>query len=197
MFKECGKYAINKSGGNGMYREEKAELKDVVLILDFKLDVVFNSKEVASMERNEMEKIVNYIEEEIRENIDKYNLVYDDDTLVAAYLVDDYADGKMIDLIYVVLDKRQNGIGNYILSNIIERNFQKLYAWIYKENEIIMHMLKKNNFIIEEESDFKFLMKCENDKKENNDIKIKLFKEEVDKLAKKYEINYKLECKMG
>lgn len=197
MFKECGKYAINKSGGNGMYREEKAELKDVDLILDFKLDVVFNSKEVASMERNEMEKLVNYIEEEIRENIDKYNLVYDDDTLVAAYLVDDYADGKMIDLIYVVLDKRQNGIGNYILSNIIERNFQKLYAWIYKENEIIMHMLKKNNFIIEEESDFKFLMKCENDKKENNDIKIKLFKEEVDKLAKKYEINYKLECKMG
>lgn len=180
-----------------MYREEKAELKDVDLILDFKLDIVFNSKEVASMERNEMEKLVNYIEEEIRENIDKYNLVYDDDILVASYLVDDYIDGKMIDLIYVVMDKRQNGIGNYILNNIIERNFQKLYAWIYKENKIIMHMLKKNYFVIEEESDFKYLMKCENNKKENNDIKINLFKEEVDKLAKKYGIDYKLECKMG
>ena len=178
-----------------MYREEKAELKDVDLILDFKLDIVFNSAEVASMEKNEMEKLVNYCEEEIRENIDKYKLVYDDELLVAAYLVDDYADGKMIDLIYVVLDKRQNGIGNYILNNIIGENYQTLYAWIYKENEIIMHMLTKHGFIIEEDSDYKYLMKCDNNKEENTNIKIKLFKSEVEELAKKYDIEYNLECK--
>lgn len=179
-----------------MYREEKAELKDVDLILDFKLDIVFNSTEVAAMERNEMEKIVNYCEEEIRENIGKYKLVYDNEILVAAYLVDDYVDGKMIDLIYVVLDKRQNGIGSYILNNIIGENYQTLYAWIYKENEVIMHMLKKHSFIVEEESDYKYLMKCNNDKEENIDIKINLFKNEVESLSKKYGINYKLECEI-
>ena len=179
-----------------MYREEKAELKDVDLILDFKLDVIFSSSEVASMEKSEMEKLVNYCEEEIRENIDKYKLVYNDEILVAAYLVDDYTDGKIIDLIYVVLDKRQNGIGSYILNNIIEENYQSLYAWINKENEIIMHMLKTHNFVIEEESDYKYLMKCSNDKIENTDIKIKLFKNEVEKLSKKYGIDYKLECEI-
>ena len=35
------------------------------------------------MERADMEKIVNYCEEEIRENIDKYRILYEDETIGA------------------------------------------------------------------------------------------------------------------
>lgn len=178
-----------------MYREEIAGVKDVDLILDFKLDIIFSSSEVASMERADMEKMVNYCEEEIRENIEKYKILYDDDMIVASYLVDDYCDGKMIDFIYVMPDKRNNGIGKYILSNIINNNYQPIYAWIYKENEIANQLFKSNNFSTDEESEFKLLLKNNNDKEENNIIKIKMFEREVEELSKKYKIEYKLECK--
>ena len=178
-----------------MYREEIAEVKDVDLILDFKLDIIFSSSEAASMERADMEKTVNYCEEEIRENIDKYRILYEDETIVAAYFVDDYSDGKIIDLIYVMPDKRRLGIGDYILSNIINNNYQPLYAWIYNENEIANHLFKSKNFIIEEENKYKSLLKNGNEKEENKCIKIKMFEREVEELSKKYGVEYKLECK--
>lgn len=180
-----------------MYIVKNANIRDVDIILDFKLDIVFNSAEVTSMERADMEKIVNYCEEEIRDNIDKYNLLYDDDKLVAAFFVDDYSYGKIIDFIYVISSKRRNGIGKYILSNIINNNYQSLYTWVYKENEIAMHMLKSDGFIVDEETDFKYLMKNINNKEENKDIKITMFEKEVAEISKKYGVSYKLECKVN
>ncbi|MBQ3409507.1 MAG: GNAT family N-acetyltransferase [Clostridia bacterium] len=175
-----------------MYRELQAEIKDVDLILDFKLDIIFNSKEIASMERCDLEKIVNYCEEEIRENIDKYKLWYDDENIVAAFSVDDYSDEKMIDFIYVTYENRRNGIGKKILNNIINKNYQVLYAWVDKENEAAICMFKNNNFVIDEETDFKYLMKNLNEKEENKSIKQRMFEDEVAKLAKKYGIRYNL-----
>lgn len=177
-----------------MFKEVFANINDVDTLLDFKLDIIFNSAEVLSMDKNEMEKTVNYCEEEIRENINKYKILFEKDRLVAAYYIDDYSNGKMIDFIYVVPDKRRSGVGNYILNNIINGNYKVLYAWVHKENEAAEYMLKKNNFIVDEETEYKFLMKNSNEKEENERIKIQLFKNDVEILAKKYGVNYKLEC---
>ena len=39
-----------------MFREVFANINDVDILLDFKLDIIFNSSEVLSMDKNEMEK---------------------------------------------------------------------------------------------------------------------------------------------
>jgi len=141
-----------------------------------------------------MEKLVNYCEEEIRENIENYRIVYEENKIVAAFHVDDYSDGKMVDFVYVMPDCRRLGIGTYIINEIVNNNYKALYAWVYKENEIAIHMMESNAFVVEEETEYKYLMKNLNEKKENIDIKLQLFKNDVDELAKKYGITYKLDC---
>ena len=58
-----------------MYKIKNAENNDVDLLLDMKLDIIFNSEEIVDLDKSEMEKIVNYSEEEIRDNLQNYKLV--------------------------------------------------------------------------------------------------------------------------
>ena len=52
-----------------MLNIRKAELNDVDMLLDMKLDIILSSEEIAELDKRELEKIVNYSEEEIRENL--------------------------------------------------------------------------------------------------------------------------------
>lgn len=173
-----------------MYKIKNAENNDVDLLLDMKLDIIFNSEEIVDLDRNEMEKLVNYSEEEIRDNLQNYKLVFEDNVLVAMYAVIDYDNGKLIDTIYVKQDFRNNGIGTKILNKIIKTNYQSLYLWVYKSNKSAINLYRKIGFSKIEETETRFLMKNENIKPENNLIKAKLFCKEVEELYKKYELEY-------
>ena len=48
-----------------MLNIRKAELNDVDMLLDMKLDIILSSEEIAELDKRELEKIVNYSEEEI------------------------------------------------------------------------------------------------------------------------------------
>lgn len=173
-----------------MYKIKDAENNDVDLLLDMKLDIIFNSEEIVNLDRNEMEKLVNYSEEEIRDNLQHYKLVFYDNNLVAMFAVIDYEDGKLIDTIYVKQDYRNKGIGTKILNKIIQTNYQALYLWVYKSNKNAIDLYNKMNFLKIEETETRFLMKNENIKDENNLIKAKLFCKEVEELYKKYKLEY-------
>lgn len=173
-----------------MYKIKNAENNDVDLLLDMKLDIIFNSEEIVDLDRNEMEKIVNYSEEEIRENLQNYKLVFEDDVLVAMYAVNDYDNGKLIDTIYVKQDFRNKGIGTKILNKIIKNNYQTLYLWVYKSNKSAIDLYKKMGFAVVEETKNRIFMKNQNIKPENNLIKAKLFCKEVEELYKKYKLEY-------
>lgn len=178
-----------------MYTVTQAEINDVDLLLDMKLDIIFNSEEVLTMEKNEMEKVVNYTEEEIREKLSNYKFIYKEHELVASFSTDDYDDGKIIDMIYVLPNYRKNKIATWIIDYIIENNFEPLYMWVYKNNDIAVSIANKKGFNIVESAEYKLLMKSDNLKKENNCIKLKIFEQEVEKLAKKYGVEYSLQCK--
>lgn len=176
-----------------MYNVKQAEIADVDLILDISLDIIFSSKEIVNMEKNEMEKLVNYTEEDIRENIDNYNMVYESDSVVGVFSISDYKDGKFIDLLYVLPNFRNNGVGDFILKKMIQDNYQAIYTSTYKENRDGIKFLEKHNFNVYDNNEFKFFLKNENIKEENVSIKNKCFKDEVQQLANKYGIKYKLE----
>lgn len=176
-----------------MYRIENAELKDVDIILDCKLEMIFNSEEIARLEKSDMEKVVNYTEEEIRENIEEYRMAYNQEELIAIYsIVNDYKNGILIDTLYVMPNARANGIASNLIEDLILKNFKPIYVWLYKNNDIGIHLCKKYNFSIEEETEYKYYMKNENIKESNALIKLNMFKEEVKQLAKKYDVNYDL-----
>ncbi|MBP3707876.1 MAG: GNAT family N-acetyltransferase [Clostridia bacterium] len=175
-----------------MYRIESAELKDVDIILDCKLDIIFNSDEITQIEKSDMEKVVNCCEEEIRENIKDYKMVYEQEDLVAIYATSDYNDGILIDTLYVMPDSRKSGVASNLINGIISQNFKPLYVWIYKNNDVALHLYKKYNFNIEEETEYRYFMKNVNEKESNNSIKLKMFQDEVMLLAKKYNVNYEL-----
>ena len=175
-----------------MYKEKIAELNDVDLILDVKLDIIFKSEEIISLEKNEMEKIVNYCEEDIRENLNTYRLIYDEEQLVAIYNVNDFENGKIIDTLYVFEIYRKKGIASKILDKIFNNNFQPIYLWVYKNNDIAINLYKKKGFSIKEETEYRLFMKNENIKPNNEIIKEKIFIDKVESIAREYEIKYKL-----
>ena len=61
-----------------MLNIRKAELNDVDMLLDMKLDIILSSEEIAELDKRELEKIVNYSEEEIRENLEDYKIIEDE-----------------------------------------------------------------------------------------------------------------------
>ena len=105
-----------------MLNIRKAELNDVDMLLDMKLDIILSSKEIAELDKRELEKIVNYSEEEIRENLEDYKIIEDDDkNVIGIFALFDYDDGKLLDTIYVINSSRKKGIGTKIIKNIISQ----------------------------------------------------------------------------
>ena len=103
-----------------MLNIRKAELDDVDMLLDMKLDIILSSEEIAELDKRELEKIVNYSEEEIRENLENYKIIEDNDkNIIGIFALFDYDDGKLLDTIYVINSSRKKGIGTKIIKNII------------------------------------------------------------------------------
>lgn len=174
-----------------MLNIRKAELNDVDMLLDMKLDIILSSKEIAELDKRELEKIVNYSEEEIRENLEDYKIIEDDDkNVIGIFALFDYDDGKLLDTIYVINSSRKKGIGTKIIKNIILNNYQPIYLWVYKSNKLAVKLYEKLNFKIKEETDTRYFMKNENIKPNNNLIKARAFCSEVEKISKKYNLEY-------
>ena len=174
-----------------MLNIRKAELNDVDMLLDMKLDIILSSEEIAELDKRELEKIVNYSEEEIRENLEDYKIIEDDDkNVIGIFALFDYDDGKLLDTIYVINSSRKKGIGTKIIKNIILNNYQPIYLWVYKSNKLAVKLYEKLNFKIIEETDTKYFMKNENIKSDNNLIKARAFCSEVKKISKKYNLEY-------
>ena len=174
-----------------MLNIRKAELNDVDMLLDMKLYIIVSSEEIAELDKRELEKIVNYSEEEIRENLEDYKIIEDHDkNVIGIFALFGYDDGKLLDTIYVINSSRKKGIGTKIIKNIILNNYQPIYLWVYKSNKLAVKLYERLNFKIKEETDTRYFMKNENIKPDNNLIKARAFCSEVEKISKKYNLEY-------
>lgn len=173
-----------------MISSRNAEENDVDLLLDMKLDIILNNELTLKMNKNELEKTVLEAEEQIRENIQDYQIILENAKEIGLVCIVDYGEAKLIDTIYIIQEYRNKGIGTYTIKEIIKNNYKPIYLWVDKINEILIKLCKNVGFIIEEDLENRYYMKYENNKEENRKIKAKMLCKEVSKLCEKYKMEY-------
>lgn len=169
---------------------KEANINDVDLILDMKLDIILNNPFMINLNKNELERKVLEAEEQIRENLQEYKMISVEKTDIGFISIIDLDNIILIDNIYVLNDYRDNGIATYILNKIINTNFKPIHIWIDKKNIKLINICKKIGFVNDVESEDKIYMKCKNEKEENINIKAEILCNEVSNLCKKYNVNY-------
>lgn len=167
-----------------------ANIDDVDFILDMKLDIILNKPYIVNLNKNELERKVLEAEEQIRENIQEYKIILEEENKCGFIAIIDLDDSVVIDDIYILSDYRNNGIAIYLIKEIIKTNFKPIHIWIDKMNVNLIDICKNIGFINEEEIEEKIHMVYENEKEENISIKAEILCKEVSKLCEKYNIEY-------
>ena len=172
------------------YFLKNAEEIDVDLILDMKLDIILNNERVFNMNKNELEKEVLEAEENIRENLNNYQLIeINKDTIGFMYLAD--LDNEIIiEYMYLLKEYRDKEILMYILKDIIKKNYKPINIQINKNDKEFQEICKNLGFVEDEEFENEIVMRYENDKAENMQIKADILCKEVSNLCKKYNMKY-------
>ena len=172
------------------YFLKNAEEIDVDLILDMKLDIILNNERVFNMNKNELEKEVLEAEEDIRENLNNYQLIeINKDTIGFMYLAD--LDNEIIiEYMYLLKEYRDKEIMMYILKDIIKKNYKPINIQINKNDKEFQEICKNLGFVEDEEFENEIVMRYENDKVENVQIKADILCKEVSNLCKKYNMKY-------
>lgn len=85
---------------------------------------------------------------------------------------------------------RNNGIGIYVLKEIIKENYKPICIYIDKNNTKLINICENIGFSINEDLENRIYMRCENDKEENKQIKAEILCKEVSELCKKYKMKY-------
>lgn len=168
----------------------QADINDVDLILDMKLDIILNNKNVINMSKNELEKSVIEAEEQIRLNLTDYKIILYNNEKIGYICMIDLENMLLIDSIYIICNYRNKGICTVTLQKMVKANFKPVCIWIEKENVKLINICKNINFLIEEELENKLFLKNKNEKEENKVIKAELLCNEVYKLCKKYNMKF-------
>ena len=167
-----------------------AEVDDVDFILDMKLDIILNNEKVLNMNKNELERQVLEAEEQIRENLNEYKMILANLEEIGFISIIDLDNEIVIDNIYIINEFRNNGVGTYILKEIIRTNFKPIFIDIDKNYSNLINICQNIGFVLEEETENKLYMKYQNEKEENKQIKAEILCKEVSKLCEKYNIEY-------
>jgi ribosomal protein S18 acetylase RimI-like enzyme len=139
------------------YELVKSSNKDIDRLIDYKKRTIFEYAKDLSKE--EINKINNYVTNEVPKLINDYcNIVVDNKT-IGCLLLTKKDDGKLLDEIYLEEKYRNRGIGTNILKEVINNN-DIVYLWVYKENIQAISLYKKLGFIVIDETDSRYYMKC-------------------------------------
>ena len=139
------------------YELIKSSNKDIDRLIEYKKRTIFEYAKDLSKE--EINKINNYVTNEVPKLInDYYNIVVDNKT-IGCLLLTKKDDGRLLDEIYLEEEYRNRGIGTSILKEVINNN-DIVYLWVYKKNIQAISLYKKLGFIVIDETDSRYYMKC-------------------------------------
>lgn len=113
-----------------------------------------------NLEQEELDKICNYVNNEVKEQLNNYKLIVVDETIVGCLFVKDYDNGVLLDEIFIEGNCRNFGVGTQILNNVLSEN-NIVYLYVYKENEKAYKLYVKMGFVIILETDTRYFMKYE------------------------------------
>lgn len=138
------------------YKLIDAEISNKSKLIEYKLKNVLEYSE--NLPQEEINKIKEYVNSNISEQIKKYKIINIKNKNVGCVLVNKNDDGVLIDEIYIEKEYRNNGIGTDIIKNILQKN-NIVYLWVYKLNKKAISLYKKLEFKIIKETETRYYMR--------------------------------------
>lgn len=143
-----------------MYRLEKSTEKDIERLINYKKKTIFEY--ASNIDDEEYNRICNFIEKDVKDNIDEYCNIIIDDNIVGCLLLTDKDNGKLLGEIFLEEEYRNKGIGTDILKNILKEN-NIVYLWVYKDNKKAISLYERLGFKVIDETDTRYYERYDKD----------------------------------
>ena len=138
------------------YKLENSSIKDIERIKKYKLNTIFDYAK--DLDKNEIERINNYVNETIPKQIDEYKNIVLNNIIVGSFLITKNENGLLLDEIFIEEQYRNKGIGTSIIKDVVSKSNNNVYLWVYKDNIKAVNLYNKLGFNIKEETDSRYYM---------------------------------------
>ena len=138
------------------YKLENASIKDIERIKKYKLNTIFDYAK--DLDKNEIERINNYVNETIPKQIDEYKNIVLNNIIVGSFLITKNENGLLLDEIFIEEQYRNKGIGTSIIKDVVSKSNSNVYLWVYKDNIKAFNLYNKIGFNIKEKTDSRYYM---------------------------------------
>ena len=138
------------------YKLENASIKDIERIKKYKLNTIFEYAK--DLDKEEVEKINNYVNKTISNQIFEYKNIVLNNIIVGSFLITKNENGLLLDEIFIEEQYRNKGIGTSIIKDVVSKSNNNVYLWVYKDNIKAVNLYNKLGFNIKEETDSRYYM---------------------------------------
>ena len=138
------------------YKLENTSLKDIERIKKYKLNTIFEYAK--DLDKKEVEKINNYVNKTISNQIFEYKNIVLNNIIVGSFLITKNENGLLLDEIFIEEQYRNKGIGTSIIKDVVSKSNNNVYLWVYKDNIKAFNLYNKIGFNIKEETDSRYYM---------------------------------------
>ena len=138
------------------YKLENASIKDIERIKKYKLNTIFEYAK--DLDNEEVEKINNYVNKTISNQIFEYKNIVLNNIIVGSFLITKNENGLLLDEIFIEEQYRNKGIGTSIIKDVVSKSNNNVYLWVYKDNIKAFNLYNKIGFNIKEETDSRYYM---------------------------------------
>lgn len=138
------------------YKLENASIKDIERIKKYKLITIFEYAK--DLDKEEVEKINNYVNKTISNQIFEYKNIVLNNIIVGSFLITKNENGLLLDEIFIEEQYRNKGIGTSIIKDVVSKSNSNVYLWVYKDNVKAVNLYNKIGFNIKEETDSRYYM---------------------------------------
>ena len=138
------------------YKLENASIKDIERIKKYKLNTIFQYAK--DLDKDEVEKINNYVNKTISNQIFEYKNIVLNNIIVGSFLITKNENGLLLDEIFIEEQYRNKGIGTSIIKDVVSKSNSNVYLWVYKDNIKAFNLYNKIGFNIKEETDSRYYM---------------------------------------
>lgn len=146
------KYSMLYNG----YKLINASIDDIERIKKYKLKSIFDYAK--DLTQKEIEKINNYVNETILNQISEYKNVVLNDSIIGSILLIKKGNDILLDEIFIEEQYRNIGIGTAIIKDIIYNASDNIYLWVYKDNVKAIKLYNKLGFTIKGETNNRYYM---------------------------------------
>ncbi len=138
------------------YKLENASIKDIERIKKYKLNTIFEYAK--DLDKEEVEKINNYVNKTISNQIFEYKNIVLNNIIVGSFLITKNENGLLLDEIFIEEQYRNKEIGTSIIKDVVSKSNSNVYLWVYKDNIKAFNLYNKIGFNIKEETDSRYYM---------------------------------------